>query len=141
MLCNDDHPYIFWASLKLHIPKDPVNPMAAVYNVLEEFMTMLAEEDLHFVVYHHNLSKFNSVEDLLLPIETVDDLLDDINEWMTYFPQAKPCILGGDTCMVLLIDLSIPFPNLIKLLSAWMGNKHYGLWKVYLQSEQPPSLS
>jgi len=51
MLWDNDHPYVFWASLKLLIPKDPVNPMAAVYNALEEFVTTLAEEDPDFVVF------------------------------------------------------------------------------------------
>jgi len=40
----------------------------------------------------------------------------------------------------LLISLSIPFPKLIKNLSTWMHNKCYGIWKAYLQSEQPTSL-
>jgi len=42
--------------------------------------------------------------------------------------------------MVLLIGLSIPFPKLMKNLSGWMCNKHFGLWKACLQSEQLTSL-
>jgi len=42
--------------------------------------------------------------------------------------------------MALLIGLCIPFPTLIKNLSGWMHNKCFGLWKAYLQSEQPTSL-
>jgi len=140
MLCDDDHPYVFWALLQLPIPKDLVNPMAAVYDTLEEFVTTLAEEDPNFVVFPHNLSDFESMEDLPLPIETADDLLDDIDKWLTYFPQAKLRIKGGDTYMAVLISLSVPFPKLVKSLSTWMWNKQYGLWKVYLQSEQPTSL-
>jgi len=55
--------------------------------------------------------------------------------------QAKLWISGSDTYTALLIGLSIPLPKLIKNLSAWMRNKHYGLWKAYLQSKQPFSLS
>jgi len=56
-LLDNDCPYVFWVSLHLPIPKDPVNPMAVVYNALEEFVTQLAEEDPHFVIYPHNLSE------------------------------------------------------------------------------------
>jgi len=110
--------------------------MAAVYNALEEFVTQLAEEDPHYIVYPHNLSKYESMEDLPPPTEMADNLPDDIDEWLTYFPQAKPFILGGDTYTALLIGFSMPFPKLVKSLSSWMRNKCYSLWKAYLQSEQ-----
>jgi len=55
----------------------------------------------------------------------VDDLPDDINDWLTYFPQVKLHILGGNTYMALLIGLSVPFPKLVKSLSSWMRSKHY----------------
>ncbi len=139
-LCDDDQPYIVWASLCLPIPKELASPMTAVYDALEEFVTTLAEEDPHFIIYPHNLSKYDSLEDLLPPIETVDNLPNDIDNWLTYFPQAKPCILGSNTYTLLLIGLSIPFPKLVKSLSAWMHNKHFSLWKAYLQLEQPTSL-
>jgi len=41
---------------------------------------------------------------------------------------------------MLLIGLSISLPKLVKNLSTWMRNKRYGLWKAYLQAEQPFSL-
>jgi len=138
-LRDDDRPYVFWALLRLPIPKDPVNPMAAVFDALEDFVTQLAEEDPHFVVFPHNLSKYESIEDLPPPIETPDDLPNNIDEWLTYFLGAKPQISGGDTYMALLIGLSIPFPKLVKLLSAWMRNKCFGLWKlIFSPSSQPP---
>jgi len=40
----------------------------------------------------------------------------------------------------LLVGMSIPLPRVVKNLSAWMQNKQFGLWKAYLQSEQPMSL-
>jgi len=138
-LHNNDWPYVFWASLWLPIPKDPVNPMAVVYDALEEFIVQMVEEDPNFVIYPYHLSNYESVEDLPPPIETPDGLPDDINEWLDYFPQAKPQISRGDTYTALLIGLSIPFPKLIKNLSGWMRNKHFGIWKAYLQSEQPTS--
>jgi len=114
--------------------------MAAVYNALEEFVMQLADEDPHFVVYPYNLSTYELAEDLPPLIETVDDIPDDIDEWLEYFPQAKSQISGGDTYTALLIRLSIPLPKLVKNLSAWMHNKRFGLWKAYLQLEQPTSL-
>jgi len=114
--------------------------MAAVYNALEEFVAQMVEEDPKFVVFPHNLSEYESMEDLPPPIKTPDDLPDAIDEWLMYFPQEKPRTSGGDTYTMLLIGLSVPFPKLINNLSAWMRNKCYGLWKAYLQSEQPMSL-
>jgi len=94
--------------------------MAAIYNALEEFVMQMAEEDPHFVVFPYNFSDYKSMDDLLPPIKTMDDLLDDINEWLMYFSQAKSRISGGDTYMALLMGLSIPLPKLIKNLSTWM---------------------
>jgi len=67
MLHDDDHPYVFWTSLRLLIPKDPINPMAAVYDALEEFITQMAEEDPYFVIFLHYLSMYELIEDLPLP--------------------------------------------------------------------------
>jgi len=51
-LHDNDRPYVFWASLWLPVPKDLVNPMAMVYNALEEIIMQLAEEDPNFVIIH-----------------------------------------------------------------------------------------
>ncbi len=140
MLCNDDHPYVFWVLLHLPIPKDPANLMVAVYDALKDFVAHMAEEDPQFVVFPYILSNHELIEDLLPLIETTDDLLDNINEWLDYFPQAKPWVTGSNTYTALLIGFSILLPKLVKNLSAWMHNKWFGLWKVYLQLEQPTSL-
>jgi len=44
----------------------------------------MAEDNPHFVLFPHNLSKYELVEDLPPPIETPDDLPDDIDKWLTY---------------------------------------------------------
>jgi len=139
-LWDKDRPYVFWASLHLPIPKDPANPIVAIYDVLEEFIVQLAEEDPHFVVFPYRLSNYKLIKDLPPQIETLDDLPDDINEWLDYFPQAKPWVSGDDTYTTLLIEISIPFPKLIKNLSTWMQDKRFSQWKAYLQLEQPISL-
>jgi len=51
-LQDDDHPYVFWASLQLPIPKDAVNPMVAIYDALKEFVVQMAEEDPQLVLFH-----------------------------------------------------------------------------------------
>jgi len=63
-LRNKDHPYVFWASLRMPIPQNPANPMAAVFDALEEFISQMSEEDPQFVVFPYNLSDYESVEDL-----------------------------------------------------------------------------
>jgi len=92
------------------------------------------------VVFPHNLSEYESVEELPPLIESPEDLPGDIDEWLTYFPQVKPRISSSDTYTTLLIGMSILLPKVVKNLSAWMRNKWFGLWKAYLQSEQPTSL-
>jgi len=122
-LHDDDHPYMFWASLCLPILKDLVNPMAAVFDALEEFVMQLTDEDPNFVIFPHNVSEYKSVDDLPPPIETPDNLPGDIDKWLTHFPQAKPRISGSNTFTSLLIGLSILLPKLVKNLSMWMQNK------------------
>jgi len=114
--------------------------MAAVYNALEEFIITFADEDPNFVVFPYKLSAYNLIEDLLPPIETTEDIPDDIEEWLKYFLGAKPQKTGGETYMALLVGMSKPLPKVVKNLSAWMHNKGFGLWRAYLRSEQPTSL-
>jgi len=122
-LQDDDHPYVFWASLHLPIPPNPANPMAAVYNALEEFITTLAEEDPEFVVFPYKLSAYESIEDLPPPIETAEDLPDDIDDWLEYFPGAKPQKTGRETYTTLLVRMSKPLLKVVKNLSTWLRNK------------------
>jgi len=114
--------------------------MVAVCDALEEFVMQFADEDPHFVVYLYNLSAYKSIDNLPPLIKMADDLLDNIDEWLEYFPPAKPWVSGGDMYMALLIGLSIPLPKIVKNLCAWMRNKRFCLWKAYLQLEQPTSL-
>jgi len=85
--------------------------MAAVYNALEDFVVHMAEEDPQFVIFPYRLSDYKSIKDLPPPIKTMDDLPDNIDKWLDYFPQAKPRVTGGNTYMALLIGLSTPSPN------------------------------
>jgi len=70
----------------------------------------------------------------------VEDLPEDIDEWLIYFPQAKPWVSGGNTYTTVLLGFSIPFPKLMKQLSHWFMKKQHGLWLASLQSEQPTSV-
>jgi len=122
-LCDDDHPYVFWASLRLPIPLNPVNLMAAVYSALEEFILTFTGEDPNFVGFPYKLSAYKSIEDLPPLIETTEDIPNNIEEWLEYFPRAKPWKTGGNTYTALLIGMSKPLPKVIKNLSTWMHNK------------------
>ncbi len=57
-LRDDEHLYIFWVNLHLLIPKEPSNPMAAVYDTLKEFVAQFAKEDPYFLVFPTTLSKY-----------------------------------------------------------------------------------
>jgi len=81
-LHDDNHPYVFWASLCLPIPPNPANPMAAVYNALQEFTITFVEEHLNFVVFPYKLSAYKLIEELLPPIETTENIPDNIDEWL-----------------------------------------------------------
>jgi len=67
----------------------------------------------------------------------LDSLPEEVDEWLQYFPGAKPRAKGGNVYMALLIGLSTPFITFIKKLSPWCKEKKYGLWEASLQSEKP----
>jgi len=97
--------------------------MAAVYNTLEEFILQFTDEDPNFVVYPYKLSNYESVDDLPPPIKTPDDIPDNVDDWLEYFPSMKLQVTGGNTYTQLLVGMSKPLPKVIKNLSAWMCNK------------------
>jgi len=73
-------------------------------------------------------------------IVDLDSLPEEVEEWLQYFPGAKPRTKGGNVYTALLIGLSMPFVTFIKKLSPWCKEKKYGLWESSLQSEKPTSI-
>jgi len=135
-LYNVDCPYVFWATICIPIPENPVNPMAVMFEHLKTFINNMLEADAHFSVFPHNLSEFKAIKDLPEPIEDPDQLPDKVKEWLEYFPGAR----GGYTYMLVLVGLHEPFPKVIKALASWFRKTKFGIWKSSLQLEKPVSL-
>jgi len=114
MLQEEQQPFILWASLKLNIPLNPNNASNAVFKGLANFIDAATEEYKQFMVFPHNLSNYNLVEDLPPVVNDVESLPEEVEDWFHYFPQAKPCSQGGGIYMAILIGLSMPIPKFIK---------------------------
>jgi len=63
-LCDAECPYVFWATIRIPIPKNLVDPVAMIFEYLETFNNNMLKADAHFSVFLHNLSKFESLKDL-----------------------------------------------------------------------------
>jgi len=119
---------------------NPKNAVDVVFNGLADFINAAMEEDKQFAVFPYSLSEYNVADELPLVINNVEMLPEEVEDWLQYFPDAKPCRQGGDIYITILIGLSMPFPKFIKKLSPWCHEKKYGLWPSSLQSEKPVSL-
>jgi len=139
-LCDNNHPYVFWASIHFPIPEKPDNPVTTMFEHLENFMIHMLEADAHFTVFPHNLSKYKSLEDLPEPLEDPDHIPGEVDEWLAYFPGARPCVSGGYTYTSALLGFREPFPTVIKATASWLHKSKFGLWKSSLQSKKPVSL-
>jgi len=51
-LWDDNHPYIFWATIRIPIPEDPINLVSMMFEHLETFMTNMLEVDAHSSCSH-----------------------------------------------------------------------------------------
>jgi len=111
-----------------------------MFDCLADFIEAAADEDKHFRVFPYHLSRYKSVTDLPPLIMDVDSLPEEVDEWLSYFPGAKPRVKGGNVYTTILIGLSSPFVTFIKKLSPWCKEKKYGLWEASLQSEKPTSI-
>jgi len=131
---------VFWASLRIPIPENPDDPIATMYEHLECFINQMLDADAHFSVFLHNLSKYESIDDLPEPIEDPDQLPDEVDEWLEYFPGARLWACRGYTYTQVLLGFHEPFPKIIKAMASWFRKTKFGLWKSSLQSEKPTSL-
>jgi len=140
-LQDDCCPFVMWATLKFNIPTNQSNVEDQVYDQLANFLDYAVSEDKHFTVFPYNLSKYWHAEDLPQAITDMENLPEDMDEWLPYFPGAKPCFWGGDIYTAVLIGLSLPFPKFINKISGWCKDKGYGLWPMMtLQTEKLVSL-
>jgi len=107
-----------------------------MFKHLESFITNMLEADAHFTMFPHNLSKYETTNDLPEPIKDPDMLPDDVNEWLQYFPQAHPRARGGYTYMSVLLRFWEPFPKVVKTTALWFQKTKFGIWKLSLQSKK-----
>jgi len=139
-LKSDAHPHVLWATLKILAPEKPGNAADAMFDCLADFVEAAGEEDKHFCIFAYHLSRYKSVAALPPAIVDLDSLPEEVDEWLPYFPGAKPRVKRGNVYTAILIGLSTPFVTFIKKLSLWCKEKKYGLWEASLQSEKPTSL-
>jgi len=114
-LCDNQHPFVLWAILKICLPENPGNVASTVFNCLADLIEAAGEEDKQFAVYLYHLSTFKQVSNLSPPsIVDTNGLPKEVDEWLQSFSQAKHHTKGGNVYASLLIGLSIPFHKFIK---------------------------
>jgi len=139
-LRDDDRPYVFWASIRIPIPEKPDDPVTTMLDYLQNFMVHMLEADAHFTVFPHNLSTYEMLDEMPEPLEDPDHIPGEVDEWLEYFPGARPRASGGNTYTLALLGFREPFPTVIKATASWLRKTKFGLWKSSLQSEKPVSL-
>jgi len=139
-LCDDDHPYMFWASLRIPIPENPDDPVATMYNHLEQFINQMLDTDAHFSVFPHNLSDYESLNNIPELIKDPDQLPTKVDKWLKYFPGARLWARRGYMYTQVLLGFHEPFPKVIKATVSWFQKSKFRLSKSSLQSEKLISL-
>ncbi len=139
-LRTPDLPYIFWASIQIPIPPKLGNAADAMFDALDGFVTKMKEADRWFTVFPHNLSKYGTLENLPHIINDLENLPTEVDDWLVYFPQAKPRYNGGDVYTTALLGLTIPLGHIMKEQNDWFRETCYGLWEATIQTESPVSV-
>jgi len=111
-----------------------------MFDALDKFLTKMKEADRRFTVFPHNLSHYGSLNNLPRSIEDPEDLPMEVDDWLVYFPQAKPCFNGVDVYTTALIGSSIPLGQIVKEQADWFKESKFGLWEVTIQTEAPVSV-
>jgi len=63
--------------------------------------------------------KYGSINMMPKVIDKPDDLPTEVEEWLEYFLQAKPCFSGGNLYTSALLGCSIPLAKILKALQNW----------------------
>jgi len=121
------------------VPSAPSNATDAMFNVLDNFLTKMKEVDFQFTIFPHNLSKYGTLDNLPHIIEELEDLPTEVNDWLVYFPQAKPRYNGGNVYTMALLGCSIPLGKIMKEHNNWFRETRFGLWEATIQMEAPVS--
>jgi len=73
-------------------------------------------------------------------IEDPEDLPTKVDNWLIYFPQAKPRFNGGNVYTMALIGSSIRLGRLVKKQADWFKESKFVLWEATIQTEAPVSV-
>jgi len=73
-------------------------------------------------------------------IKDPENLPTKVDDWLVYFPQAKPHFNGGNIYTMALIGSSIPLSRIVKEQANWFKESKYGLWEATIQTEAPVSV-
>jgi len=79
-LRNDDCPYVFWASICIPIQEKPDDPVTTMFDHLQNFRIHMLEADAHFTVFPHNLSNYETLEELPELLEDPDHILGKVDK-------------------------------------------------------------
>jgi len=139
-LRTPDLQHIIWESIRILVPATPGNATDTMFNTLDEFLTKMKEADRCFTVFPHNLSHYGLLNNLPHLIEDPEDLPTEVDNWLVYFPQAKPHFNGGNIYTTALIGSSIPLGQIVKEQAKWFKESKFGLWEVTIQTEAPVSV-
>jgi len=71
------------------------NAKDMVFDSLANFINYASSDYKHFVIFPHNLSECQWVEDLPPTIENMEKLPEEAGKWLTNFLQAKPHFKRG----------------------------------------------
>ncbi len=85
---------------------------------------MMTDEDDCFAVFPYNLSFYLDPGDLPPPLNNLDLVLDAIDEWLQYFPEAKPQAHGGNLYTLVLVGFGKLFPKVMKAMAPWFHRKN-----------------
>jgi len=99
--------HIFWASIHIPLPPSPTNAMDTMFNALDEFVAKMQEANQRFLIFPHNLLQYRSLESLPQVINDPELIPTEVNDWLVYFPQAKPRFQGSNVYTSVLIGTSL----------------------------------
>jgi len=136
-LCTPDLLFIFWASICIPVPLSPANMTTLMFDALDDFLTKMKEADCQFTVFPHNLAQYGTLTKLPCLIKEPEDHPIEVDDWIIYFPQAKPWFNGSYVYTTALIVCSMPLSKLLKEPGDWFKESKFGLWEATIQTEAP----
>jgi len=89
------------------------------------------------MVFPHNLSQYGMLDNLPHVLEEPEDLLTEVDNWLVYFPQAKPRYNSSNVHTMALLGCSIPLGKIMKENNDWFQETRFRLWEATIQTKAP----